>query len=129
VPPVVAGRALLFLRPDQRTARPNLVQPPMTWLIQQARQLSGRLVGALATGRAFVRFDGIQVPASVARELAARVAAAWPASRQAEAALAAATAEAWPSWTSATPTWSGTGPDLLVEPAPAGTAVVGLWWD
>lgn len=45
------------------------------------------------------------------------------------AALASGTAETWPAWTAGWPTWSGPGTDLLVRPLPAGTAVVGLWWD
>jgi hypothetical protein len=129
VPPAVAEQALQLLLPEQRTERLNLTQPPMTWLVEQARQLGGRLVGALAAGRSFARFDGIQVPADAARELAERVATAWPATTSDQGALAAAVAEAWPSWTAARPTWTGSGTDLLAAELPRATAAVGLWWD
>jgi hypothetical protein len=129
VPPAVAEQALRFLLPEQRTARPNMTQPPMAWLVEQARELGGRLVGALAVGRGYARFDGVQVPAAAARELAERVAAAWPGTADAPDALAAAVAEAWASWAATSPLWVGGGPDLRAGPLPSGAAVVGLWWD
>jgi hypothetical protein len=129
VPPPIAGQALELLPPDLATARLNLVRPPMTWLVEQAAQLDGRLVGSLTAGRSLVAFDGIQVDVAAARRLAARVAAAWPATRDLPAALASATAETWTSWTAEWPTWSGPGTDLLTRSLPTGTAVVGLWWD
>jgi hypothetical protein len=128
VPPMVAGQALQLLLPEQRTGRPNLTQPPMAWLVEQARELDGRLVGALAVGRAYVRFDGIQVPAAAAPELAVRVAAAWPVTAEGVDALASAVAEAWNSWTATHPTWTGSGTDLLTAPLPPDSAVVGLGW-
>ncbi|MGY2004248.1 hypothetical protein [Blastococcus sp. SYSU DS1024] len=123
VPPAVAEQALQRLLPEQRTSPVNLTQPPMAWLVDQARELDGRLVGSLTVGRSYVRFDGIQVPAAAAQQLAVVVAAAWP------SALAAAIAEAWPSWTAAHPTWTGTGSDLLAARLPPDLTVVGLWWD
>jgi hypothetical protein len=129
VPPAVGTRVLELLLPDQRSGRPNMTQPPMAWLVEQARQLDGRLVGALAAGRAYARIDGIQVPASSARVLAARVATAWPATTDRLDALASAVAEAWPGWTATGRTWTGSGTDLLRARLPPGTAVVGLWWD
>jgi hypothetical protein len=129
VPPAVAAHALQLLLPEQRSARPNLMQPPMEWLVEQARELDGWLVGSLAVGRSYARLDGVQVPAATARELAARVATAWPGTADRTDALTAAVAEAWPSWTATHPTWTGTGTDLLDAQLPPDTAVVGLWWD
>jgi hypothetical protein len=128
VPPAVAEQVLQLLLPDQRTTRPNMTQPPMGWLVEQARDLDGRLVGSLAAGRAYARFDGIQVAAAVAGELAARVAAAWPGTADSADALAAAVAEGWHSWTATDPTWTGSGTDLLTDPLPPDTAIIGLWW-
>jgi hypothetical protein len=54
VPPALAARALQHLPADLAAARLNLVQPPMTWLVEQAGQLRARLVGALAPGRRLV---------------------------------------------------------------------------
>jgi hypothetical protein len=45
VPPPVAAQALDLLPPDLAATRLNLVRPPMTWLVEQARQVGGRLVG------------------------------------------------------------------------------------
>jgi hypothetical protein len=130
VPPAVAERALTLLLPDQRTARLNLVHPPMTWLVQLAREMNGVLTGARPAEKAFVVFDGVQLGGAgdAARELAEKVAAAWPATEILPAALASATAEAWPSWTAMHPTWTGRGTDLLTAQLPPDTAVVGLWW-
>ena len=88
------------------------------------------LTGALPAGKAFVVFDGVQLAGAeeAARELAERVAAAWPAADSVPSALAVAVAEAWPSWTATQPTWTGTGTDLLTAQLPPDTAVVGLWW-
>ncbi|MGY1825799.1 MULTISPECIES: hypothetical protein [unclassified Blastococcus] len=129
VPPPTAARALELLPGDLPAARLNGVRPPMTWLVEYATLLGGRLVGALTAGRGLVTFDGIQVDAAVAPELAARVAADWPAAGDLHGALAAATAEIWTSWTAGWPTWRGPGTDLLARPLPARAAVVGLWWD
>ena len=129
VPPDVAGRALRLLPSDMRTARLNLSQPPMAWLAAVAAELGGRLVGALEPGQAFVRLDGVQVDAALARPLAERVAAAWPQTVTAPAALPASTAEAWTSWTAAWAIWTGIGTDLLGAPLPADAAVVGALWD
>ena len=87
------------------------------------------MVSSLAIGRSYARFDGIQVLAAAARELAGRVAAAWPGTANSADALASAVAEAWPSWRSVQPTWTGSGTDLLTERLPPDTTVVGLWWD
>jgi hypothetical protein len=129
VPPDVGGRALDLLPSDMRTARLNLTQPPMAWLVAVAAELGGRLVGSLEAGRAFARLDGVQVDVAVATPLAERVAAAWPETAGAPAALPAATAEAWTSWTAAWPIWSGIGTDLLDAPLPEDAALVGLLWD
>jgi hypothetical protein len=129
VPPDVAARTLHLLPSDMRTARLNLSQPPMAWLVATAAELDGRLVGSLEPGRAFARLDGVQVDAALARTLAERVAAAWPDTTGAPAALPAATAEAWTSWTAAWPIWSGIGTDLLHAPLPPDAAVLGLVWD
>jgi hypothetical protein len=129
VPVDVAGRALDLLPADMRTARLNLSQPPMAWLVAVAAELGGRLVGALEPGRAFARLDGMQVDAALARPLAERVAAAWPETATAPAALPAATAEAWTSWTAAWPIWTGIGTDLLRAPLPADATVLGVVWD
>ena len=129
MPAPVAAQAFEFLPPDLAASRLNLVRPPMTWLVEQARQLDGRLVGSLTAGRGLAIFDGIQVDALAGRRMAARVAAAWPATGDLPAALASATAETWMSWTAEWPTWSGPGTDLLARRLPTGTAVVGLWWD
>jgi hypothetical protein len=66
VPPPVAARALELLPTDLAGARLNLVQPPMTWFVQLAEQLGGRLVGSLTPGRGPVVFDGLQVDAPAA---------------------------------------------------------------
>ena len=129
VPPPVAARALQLLPADLPAARLNLVQPPMTWLVERAGQLGGRLVGSLTPGRGLVVLDRIQVDAAAARELAEAVAAAWPAAAGLPGALEAAVAEAWTSRTAEWPYWTGTGTDLLAGPLPARAAVVGLWWD
>jgi hypothetical protein len=130
VPVSVARQVLELLPADLVDARLNLVRPPMTWLVQLAAELPlGRLIGSLTAGRGLATFDGIQVDGAAAGELAARVAAAYPATGDLPAALDAATAEAWTSWTAEWPTWSGLGSDLLTGPPPPGTAVVGLWWD
>ena len=130
VPPEVAARALEFLPADLAGARLNMVQPPMTWLVAQAAERpGGRLTGSLTAGRGLVVFDGIQVDAAAARELAEAVAAAWPAAAGLPGALEAAVAEAWTSRTAEWPYWTGTGTDLLAGPLPARAAVVGLWWD
>jgi hypothetical protein len=130
VPVSVARHVLDLLPADLVGGRLNLVRPAMTWLVQLADQLPlARLVGSLTAGRGLATFDGIQVEGAAAGELAARVAAAYPATGDLPAALDVATAEAWTSWTSEWPTWSGPGTDLLTGPLPPGTAVVGLWWD
>jgi len=105
VPPAVAQQALQLLLPEQRTARLNLVHPPMTWLVQLAEQMGGVLTGALPAGKAFVVFDGVQLAGAgeAARELAERVAAAWPATDSLPSALAVAVAEAWPAGGPRTP--------------------------
>ena len=130
VPPRIAAQALTVLLPDQRTARLNLVRPPMTWLVQLAEQMGALLTGGLPAGKGFVHFDGVQLGGAgeAARELARRVAAAWPATGDLPDALAVATAEAWPSWTAEEPAWTGSGTDLLTTRLPPDTAVVGLWW-
>jgi hypothetical protein len=102
----------------------------MSWLVAQAAPLPrGRLTGSLTAGRPLVVFDGIQVDAVAARELADRVAAHWPAAARVPGALEAAVAEVWTSWTADWPCWTGTGTDLLTGPLPPHAAVVGLWWD
>jgi hypothetical protein len=129
VPAPVGARALAQLPADLAAARINLVRPPMTWLVEQAGQLGARLVGALNPGRGLVAFDGIQLEAMHARTLAERIAAAWPATEDIPGALAAAAAEAWPSWTAEEPTWTGSGTDLLTGTLPTGAVIIGLWWD
>jgi hypothetical protein len=129
VPVDVAARALALLADDVVTSRPNLVQPPMRELVSLAADLGGRLVGAVVPGRAFVRLDGVQVDAAIARTLAERIAAAWPADGGVGDALSAATAEAWTSWDADWPVWTGSGADLLRGAAPSEAAVVGLVWD
>jgi hypothetical protein len=101
----------------------------MTWLVEQARELGGRFLGSLAVGRSYARFDGVQVPAGAAHDLAERVAGAWPGTADAPDALAAAVAQAWASWAATSPLWVGAGQDLLAKPLPSGAVVVGLWWD
>ncbi|SDD37474.1 hypothetical protein SAMN05660690_4106 [Geodermatophilus telluris] len=101
----------------------------MSWLVRQAGLLGGQLVGGLAPGRAYVRFDGVQLPPEPARILARRMAAEWPATAEAADALTAAVAEAWTSWTARQPSWTGTGIDLLSGALPPDTACVGFWWD
>lgn len=123
VPAAVARAALAHLPADLRDARLNGSQPPMSWLGAQAADLGGRLVGSLAAGRAFVRFDGVQVDRRAADELVQRLASEVP------GALEAATAEAWATWTNEQPMWTGAGTDLLIGGLPAGAAVVGVWWD
>ncbi|MGY1635414.1 hypothetical protein ACI78V_02020 [Geodermatophilus sp. SYSU D00742] len=130
VPPAVAVEALALLPRDLAETRLNLTQPPMRWLVECAADLGGRLVGAIAPGRAAIRFDGVQVDLALARQLAERVAEAWPAAPDVSAALSAAVAEAWPSWSPGErPLWTGGGTDLLTQQLPSGAAVVGLWWD
>ncbi len=123
VPADVGAAALQHLPADLRDARLNGTQPAMTWLVAQAAELDGRLVGSLVPGRAFVRIDGIQVGREVARPLATRIAA------EVTGALETAVAEAWVSWTAQEPVWTGGGTDLLNAELPPGAAVVGLWWD
>jgi hypothetical protein len=80
VPAEVGAQVLAMLPEDQVTARLNLVQPPMNWLVAHCADLGGRLVGSLVPGRGFVRFDGVQLgDVSTARALAESVAADWPA--------------------------------------------------
>ncbi|MGY1887751.1 hypothetical protein ACI799_20835 [Blastococcus sp. SYSU DS0753] len=129
VPPQIAVAALGLLDRELGTARPNGVQPPMQWLVAQAAALGGRLNGGLVRERAFLRLDGIQVPAGVARELAARTAGAWPAHGASPSALEAAVAEGWVSWTARDHAWVGVGTELHTAPWPGEVAVVGLWWD
>jgi hypothetical protein len=129
VPPAVGEQALRLLLPDQVTARCNGVQPPMSWLVRQAGLLGGQLVGGLVRGRAYVRFDGVQLALEAARVLARRIAAEWPATGDADDALAAAVVETWTSWTARQPSWTGTGTDLLSGTFPPDTACVGFWWD
>lgn len=129
VPPSVAAEALSLLPGDLAHDRLNGVQPPMTALVLLAKELGGRLVGALAEGTLFLRFGGIQVPAAVAGGLAERVDTGWPATTADPGALACATAEAWPSWTAGTSSWRGIGIELLSGDLPAEAQVVGLWWD
>ena len=129
VPLAVGEQALRLLMPDQVTARCNGIQPPMAWLVRQAGFLGGQLVGGLARGGAYVRFDGVQPAPAAAPLLAERVAADWPATGESGDALAAAVVETWTSWTARTPAWTGTGSELLTRPLPAGTACVGFWWD
>jgi hypothetical protein len=130
VPPETAARGLALLPPDLTSARLNLTQPPMAWLVQQAAELGGRLTGALPPGKAFLLIDGIQVPAASSRELAGRISSAFPATADAPAALPGAVCEAWSSWDAdAPPVWTGTGEDLLSGALPADARVVGYWWD
>jgi hypothetical protein len=123
VPARVARAALEHLPADLRDARLNGTQPPMSWLAAQAADLGGRLVGSLVPGRAFVRFDAVQVERQAVDELVRRVASEIP------GALEAAIAEAWASWKDEQPMWTGSGTDLLDGRLPPGAAVVGLWWD
>lgn len=123
VPAKVAAAALECLPVDLRHARLNGTQPSMSWLVAQAADLGGLLVGSLAAGRAFVRFDGIQLGPDAAHELARRMATEMP------GALQAALAEAWTSWAADEPTWTGSGTDLLDGALPTGAAVHGYWWD
>ena len=123
VPPAVAAAALQHLPPDPGDARPNGTQPPMTWLIAQAAALDGRLVGSLVPGRAYVRFDGIQVTREAVVVLTQRLLTEQP------AALAAAVAEAWTSSVADEPVWTGAGTDLIPDQLPPGATLVGLWWD
>jgi regulator of protease activity HflC (stomatin/prohibitin superfamily) len=135
----VAAAALALLPPGVGTARPNLSGPSSAALVAVADALGGRLVGSLAPGRCFLRIDGVQLdvePAGAAaagRALAERIAAAAPAAEQAPGeapdALAAAVAEAWPSWTATEPIWTGTGADLLTADLPPATRVLGVWFD
>jgi hypothetical protein len=129
VPPTVAAEALQLLLVEQVDSRCNGTQPPMRWLVKQAAALRGRLVGSVAAGRRYARFDGIQVPTPAARLLAERIAADWPGTDIAPAALPAAVAEAWTSWDANEPIWTGTGPNLLTSGLPSKVVVVGLWWD
>ncbi len=129
VPPEIGARAVALLPPDLRTARLNLSQPPMSWLVEVAAALQGRLVGSLEAGKAFVRFDGVQMSSARARQLAVRIAETWPETAGAPAALPAATAEAWTRWTAHWPTWTGNGEDLLNVQLPQDAAVVGVVWD
>src|SRR3954453_21138060 len=106
-PSAIPGRFM----PDQVTAHCNGAQPPMSWLVRQADLLGGQLVGGLVHGRAYVRFDGVQLPPEAARVLGQRMAADWPATGETDA-LAAAVVETWTSWTARQPSWTGTGPDV-----------------
>ena len=63
-----------LLLPEQVTARCNGVQPPMSWLVRLTGLPDGQLAGALARGRAYVRFDGVQLTPTAARILAERLA-------------------------------------------------------
>lgn len=126
VPPGVAAAALELLPDDLRIARLNGTQPPMRELAALAAEFGGRLIGGLMSGRAFVRFDGVQVPAAAARRLAERVADQCPATAEWPGALESAVAEAWPSWTATCSSWQGVGTDVLAEPLPASNEVVGL---
>jgi hypothetical protein len=130
VPAEVGAEVLAVLPEDQVTARLNLAQPPMTWLVAQCADLGGRLVGSVVPGRRFVRFDGVQLgDILAARTLAQRIVADWPATASVPSALAAAIAEAWASWAPAgQPVWTGTGDDLLTAPLPSEAEVIGLWW-
>ncbi|SFT55437.1 hypothetical protein SAMN05660657_01481 [Geodermatophilus amargosae] len=125
VPPQVAAQALALMPVEDVSARLNFGQPPMTWLVEQAKDLSGCLVGALR--RAFVRFDGIRVPAGNAGALLER-AAAWGVTDNVSAALDVASAQAWTSWTVQQPRWTAPAGALREADLPAGVAVVGLWW-
>jgi hypothetical protein len=129
VAPSVAAEALRLLPPDLTQARLNLHQPPMVELVMLAEQLGGRLVGAVQVGRLFVRFDGVQVAAASARELAVRIATAWPARGEEPGALESALAEGWSDWSATDASWVGGGADLLTSSRPASVEVVGVWWD
>jgi hypothetical protein len=130
VPPAAASQALDHLPDDLTTARLNLVQPPMRWLVALAADLGGRLVGSTVPGRRYVRIDGVQLPAAAALLAAERIARDWPVTAELPSALSAATAEAWASWApESQPVWTGTGEDLLAAQLPAEAAVFGLWWN
>jgi hypothetical protein len=129
VPPAVGQRLLALLPDDMRRVRPNGSQPSMEWLVAQAAEFEARLVGGLVPARSYARIDGIQLDVDAAPSLAARVAAAWPATGDTPGALEDAVAEAWSAWTAREPIWTGAGTDLLIGTLPAGAAVVGLWWD
>ena len=129
LPPAVAKAALALLPEELRAARLNLCQPPMSWLVAVADDLAGRLVGVFEPERLFVRFDGVQVPATAAGALAARIATEWPPTANAPGALQSAVAEGWPTWTATEPTWTGLGTDLLTGRLPPSVAVVGVWFD
>ena len=46
----------------------------MEWLVAQALELDGRLVGGLVPGRAYARIDGIQLHRQAAGELTEKIA-------------------------------------------------------
>ncbi|MBB3084216.1 hypothetical protein [Geodermatophilus sabuli] len=128
VPPHVAATALGRLPADLCSARLGAA-PPMSWLVALATDVDGLLTGAVVFGREYVRFDGVQVGRAAARELAARIGAAFPAADDQPGALESAVAEAWSSWTAREPVWTGVGTDLLAGPLPADAEVAGLWFD
>jgi hypothetical protein len=109
VPPEGAAHALGLVLPDEATGRLNLTQPPQVWLVEQAAELDGWLVGSRRRG--FVRFDGVQVPAAQARRPAERI------------------AETFPRLQAIRPPWTGIGTDLLTAELPNGSEIVGLWLD
>ncbi len=125
VPPQVAAQALILLPPHETTARLNIGQPPMTWLVDQVHDLSGHVSGHVTY--AFVRFSGIRVPARAARILADRV-ADWPATDDLSPGLDCAQGSTWTSRSTETPSWAGHGSDLLDMHLPPDIAEVGLAW-
>ncbi|MEJ5868246.1 hypothetical protein WDV85_10920 [Pseudokineococcus sp. 5B2Z-1] len=142
VPPATAREALDLV--DEWWAS-SLIngQAPARGLADVAGALGGHLVGHVSPGRRTVRFDGVQVPAARARDLAELVLATWPdpVDHSGKPAtpddgvppLDRAVAEAWVRPMDADSCWEGRGRDLLAgvdDVAPrARDGLVGLWWD
>lgn len=126
-PPAVVREALTLV--DERWAdiRPN-GQPPARWLVELAERREGLLGGTWSTQPwSGLRVDAIQVPRTVAADLARAVVDAWAPYDDWPAAIDLADAEGWPSWDAVRSEWQGPGRALMGELPEL--EVFGLWWD
>jgi hypothetical protein len=76
-PPAVVAEVLAALPESVGTGRPN-GQPPALWLLQVAREVDGRLCGAVLASRGPLRVDAICVPGVAAVRVVELLALAWP---------------------------------------------------
>lgn len=119
-PAATVATVLAALPESSATGRPN-GQPPAGWLTRLAGEVGGRLGGAVLASGGAVRVDAICVPGPAATVVAEQLERSWPGQAQ------AAVVEGWTAWEATSPSWTGTGVDLLDQEP--NLDVYSFWWD